>query len=155
MAEFNSFYGWIIFYYVYACTTFSLSVCLLVNTGCFCILPMINNAALNIGVLVSFQSSFSIFFFFYRIYIPWSGIAGSYGGSLFSFLRHFHAVFHSGCTNVHSYQSVQEFSFLRMLAFIICRLLKNNFMYLFIFGCVGSLLLCRLFFYVQRVGSTC
>jgi len=50
--------------------------------------------------------------------------------------------------------SVQEFSFLHKLAFIICRLFKSNFLYLFIFGCAGSLLLCGLFLYVQRVGST-
>ena len=44
--------------------------------------------------------------------------------------------------------SVQEFSFLHKLACIICRLFKNSFLYLFIFGCAGSLLLCGLFLYV-------
>ena len=33
------------------------------HLGSFYILPMINNAAMNTGVLVSFQSSVSIFFF--------------------------------------------------------------------------------------------
>ena len=70
------------------------------HLGCFHILGIVNCAAMNMGVHVSFQSSVFIFF----RYVLRSGFAGSYESSIFSFLRNLLTVFHKGCTNSHSQQ---------------------------------------------------
>ena len=66
--------------------------------GCFPVSAIINSAAVNI------EGHISPWIIIFSRHVPSSGIAGSWGNSVFHFLMNLHTVLHRGRTSLHSHQ---------------------------------------------------
>ena len=101
------YYGWVVYHCVCMYTVSSVDG----HWGSFHILSIVNNAAVNIGIPISFQISVFVFFG----YMPRNEIIWSYSSYVFSFMRNFPTtVFYSGSISLHPHQQFYGLPFLHI-----------------------------------------
>ena len=91
------------------------------HLGSFHVLAIVNSAAMNIVVHVSFQ------IVVFSRDMPRSGIARSYGSSAFHFFQEFPLlVFHSVCTSLRSHQQCRKVPFSPHPLEVVCGFFDNG-----------------------------